>query len=177
MASAQERCDFLREHIKYEWLMLRFTHEKIGVVQDQMVWNAMYELFVVHARNLFDFLTNDAHSENMQGSDYNPDFQAKDPEAVRGVKNGLNPHVLHLGKVRKEADRKPHIDRLSKLFAWLDQNLIRFGKELPAPFSAHWPSAVTTTYFGLVPNGTQITQSSAPIQYSHPMTYSDPTKT
>jgi len=166
VASDPEKCDFLAEHLLYELLMLRFAHAQILKPQGQLTWNALYESFAVHARILFDFLTNDAHSENMQASDYNSAFEAKDPGAVRGVKNSLNPHVLHLAKIRKEADRKPHIDRLKKLYVWLDENLIRFGHELPQNFSKHWhPERANPVigYYGSSPQEV-ITQSNLPGQ-------------
>jgi hypothetical protein len=172
VSSTQEKCGFLSRHINYELLMLRFTHEKIGMVQDQLVWNAMYESFAVHARNLFSFLESSDDNRNMRASDFNNSFDLKPPDRIDSIRKSLDPHVLHLGKVRGDAERKPHIDRLSELYAWLDQNLIRFGKELPDPFSAYWPSTPDiTAFFGPAPSGSKITQSSAPIQSSYPLKY------
>ncbi len=123
-------------------------------------------------RNLFAFLESSDGNRNMRASDFNDSFDLKPPDRIDSIRKSLDPHVLQLGKVRGDAERKAHIERLSELYAWLDQNLIRFGKELPDPFSAYWPSTPDiTAFFGPAPPGSKITQCSAPIQISHPMKY------
>ena len=134
--------------------------------QGRLTWNALYESFAVHARNLFVFLESGDDNRNVRASDYIPNFVVNPLDAVDSVRKSLDPHVLHLGKVRKEADRKPHIDRLKKLFVWLDENLIRFGNELPQNFSKHWhPERANPVigYYGSTPQEV-ITQSNLPGQ-------------
>ena len=138
MASDPKKCDFLAEHLLYQLLMLRHTHEQIVKPQGQLTWNAMYESFAVHARNLFVFLKNSDNNKNMRASDYISDFKVNVPPAINSVRLSLDPHVLHLGKIRKESDRKPHVEKLNKLYVWLGENLARFGAELPDKFRKHW---------------------------------------
>ena len=167
MASDPEKCNFLVEHLSYELLMLRFTHGELSKSQDQLVWNAMYESFAVHARILRTFLASGGGNTNMNASDYIEGFKASVPAPeVDSQRKSLDPQIFHLGKIRKEADRKPHLDKLSKLFAWLEENTARFGDELPDPFRKYWqPEKADPSYFGCAPKG-QIAQSSLPAQSS-----------
>jgi hypothetical protein len=44
MSSIQDRCDWLREHLTYEVLMVRHAYEQLGAtpktVGEQLAWNA-----------------------------------------------------------------------------------------------------------------------------------------
>jgi len=49
---------YLQEHLPYELKMLRYTYGQLLQKQHCLSWNAHFESFAVHARNLVNFLTN-----------------------------------------------------------------------------------------------------------------------
>ena len=55
MSSKPERIEFLQQHLFYELQMLRFAHSNLLTENDVLHWNAMFESFCVHARNMHEF--------------------------------------------------------------------------------------------------------------------------
>jgi hypothetical protein len=74
----------LREHIPYELLMLRHTHRQLSQVDGQLDRNAFLEAFAVHARNLFNFLTNREDSRNLKASDFKSAYKRPAHQKLRG---------------------------------------------------------------------------------------------
>jgi hypothetical protein len=65
MTSKSQLENHLQDHLPYELLMLRYSHGRINIESDPLIWNAMYECFCMHARNLWDFLNNAGTSNNL----------------------------------------------------------------------------------------------------------------
>jgi len=53
------KMEYMEEHIPYELLMLRHTYQQMKSSNNQLDWNAFFESFCLHARNLYKFLRND----------------------------------------------------------------------------------------------------------------------
>ena len=68
---------YLEDHLAYEVLMLRHALTKITTFQHPLEWNAYFESFVVHARNLYAFLTNDDDSRTFKARDFINGFQSQ----------------------------------------------------------------------------------------------------
>ena len=64
------KIDYLEEHLPYELLMLRHTHSTLLQTQDVLNWNAFFECFVVHARNLYNFLRNKSDLNTFAAVDF-----------------------------------------------------------------------------------------------------------
>ena len=107
MASAAQKTEFLKEHLRYEVLMLRHTYGRLLTATDQLDWNAFFVAFSAHARSLFDFLTGNTDSRSFKASDFIDGFEPPDPIRVRQKVRTLDPQVLHTGKSRKKkSDQK-----------------------------------------------------------------------
>jgi hypothetical protein len=48
----RQKRDYLEEHLPYMMKMLRYTHGQMLQKQHYLCWNAHFESFAVHARNL-----------------------------------------------------------------------------------------------------------------------------
>jgi hypothetical protein len=66
MVTDNDRLEYCREHLPYEMVMLRFTHENLKRDIDQLTGNAFIESFCVHTRNLLDFFHNHKYADNSQ---------------------------------------------------------------------------------------------------------------
>lgn len=74
--------DWTREHLFYEWQMLRHSLRRAASLQcpaQQLDFNAYLESCAIHARVLYGFLTNDKGSgnNNVVASDFVQGFKAK----------------------------------------------------------------------------------------------------
>jgi hypothetical protein len=53
MTSKQELVEYLREHVSYELLMLRFARAQIARSDLELLdWNSRFETFILHGRLL-----------------------------------------------------------------------------------------------------------------------------
>jgi hypothetical protein len=127
MSSEAQKFEHLGDHLPYELLMLRYAYEPTGEDHYQLAWNAYYESFALHARILFDFLTNkkDRGNINFVATDFVTGFTAKEDEEVRRLVNqNLNWQVFHFGKQRKsELEKKLGTEERKKIFDWIDRTL------------------------------------------------------
>ena len=76
MASEQQEHDYLDEHLPYMLKMLRYDYGQILQSQHYLSWNAHFELFAVHVRNLVNFLTNN-DTGNFKASEFMQEFKAR----------------------------------------------------------------------------------------------------
>src|SRR5271169_3273197 len=107
MATQDQKIEHLTEHLPYELLMLRHTRERMSSPRYPLDWNAHYESFAVHARNLFDFLMNDATQANFKASHFSTFKASKNAEVQRLIRQDFHSQILHLGKNREsDEDRK-----------------------------------------------------------------------
>jgi hypothetical protein len=137
-----QKIEHLKGHLPYELLMLRHTRERMNSPLYPLDWNAHHESFAVHARNLFDFLMNDATSANFKVSHFSTTFKAKkNDEVQRIIRQDLHSQVLHLGKNREsDEDKKVGHEKREKVFRWLEENMSSFVGGLDSSFKTHWDS-------------------------------------
>jgi hypothetical protein len=135
MSTNAERAAYLQEHLCYELLMMRHTFEELTTPKNSYLdWNAYFESFAVHARNLYDFLTNDGGCNNFKARDFDPQFKASKLDNVFSL---FNSGVFHLGKSRPtEEDDKINVCRAAKVRDWIEQNFSAFKSNLN---SDHYP--------------------------------------
>jgi hypothetical protein len=141
MSSERERIAYLREHLFYEVLMLRFTLRRLDMDQTQLLWNALYESFGVHARNLHDFLRrNKGDSRNFRARDFTiGDFIAKKRNCIDGLMEKMRQQILHLGKRRTASkEKKIDLDDVKNIATWIEQGLMQFSRELKEPYKSNW---------------------------------------
>jgi hypothetical protein len=126
----QRKKDYLDEHLPYMLKMLRYTYKQMLEQQHYLSWNAHFESFAVHARNLVAFLTN-----NDTGNFKAKEFVAQDYKAVKGDLQGpmkkLDEQVFHLAKTRPtdvvgKFDTK-HAEIVSR---WIEKNFADFLNQL-----------------------------------------------
>jgi hypothetical protein len=126
--------------------MLRFTYQRIFDTQHKLQWNAYFEAFCVHARNLALFLRNDDDSRTRQADQY---VKFKAPAPPIQIKQPIAVYVVHAGTSRSaEAKDKFNRDDATKAFEWIEEQFKKFLAELPPDFRDCWSvsSADPTSY-------------------------------
>jgi hypothetical protein len=127
MSSRNRRIQHLGDHLPYELLMLRHAYQRTLEDRYALDWNAFYEAFVVHARNLFEFLTNEGGSNNFKACDFSNFTAKKDPVAQRLINQNLHWQVFHFGKQRKSKDEeKVGREERKTIFDWIEENFETF---------------------------------------------------
>lgn len=142
VATQDQKQLYLEDHLPYELGMLRYTHEKLANVRDQLDWNAYFESFCVHARNLYLFLAG-GDPNNMKAAYFIPGFK-KTPRT-----NNLFPRLLgqvfHLSPRREsEAAKKVALEDASAMRDWIEDGIRDFENELDADSRALWKHAQAT---------------------------------
>jgi hypothetical protein len=133
MTTEQKLTVYVNEHVLYEWLMLRYTKQRLEVGGDQLLWNAMFSAFNVSMRNVYDFFfSKDSRCIGVGDfKDYCGAFRADRKEAIAGTLDRLHGHCFHFGKRRpKVRDEKVTLERISQLFKWADSNMQAFVESL-----------------------------------------------
>ena len=122
MLNPNEKKEMLEDHLPYELMMLKFTFAKMSEAREQLDYNAYYEAFVVHARNLYWFLTNDDKS-NAHACEFVLGFKASKTNATISTFQDLHRQVLHIGKGRKtNREQKVQYDEAKDVFDWIILN-------------------------------------------------------
>lgn len=130
--SETELKTYLSEHLSYEVLMLRYTLKELHTTQPALRWNAMFEAFAVHARAMYDFLTNDKDARNVRAVDFAPEFKASKVAEAQGKINALQGQVFHPGKRRVDGDKlKLSVSDAERIGEWVEDNMDRFIRNLP----------------------------------------------
>lgn len=136
--TASEKVAYLDDHLPYERMMLEYTLGKISVEQTQCDWNAYYESFVVHARNLYQFLTNDDKG-NAKACDFVRDYRASKTDSTKPTFSGLLEQVFHMSPKRpSENQHKVHLADAREFHRWIDQHFCEFLDQLPPDLKPHW---------------------------------------
>ena len=78
MSSMNQKIEHLGDHLPYEMLMLRHSYQRTLENRYALDWNAFYEAFAVHARNLFHFLINKGGPNNFNARDFSKEAKAED---------------------------------------------------------------------------------------------------
>jgi hypothetical protein len=127
---------YLDDHLPYERMMLEYTFGKISAEQSTCDWNAYYESFAVHARNLYKFLGNE---DDVRACDFVPGFSAAKSDETKRTFPDLLKQVLHLSQVRPSAaEQKVQLDDAREFHAWLDKHFSDFLGKLPLAHKKHW---------------------------------------
>jgi hypothetical protein len=100
VAKDQQQRDYLVEHLPYMLKMLRYTHGQMLQQQHYLSWNAHFESFAVHARNLVSFLKN-TDTGNLKASEFVQGYKARIGDA-QGAMAKLRDQVFHLGNKASE---------------------------------------------------------------------------
>ena len=129
---------FLEEHLFYELLMLRYSHQKISNEMGQLDWNAFMESFILHARSLVDFLSNKGNSNTFQAKDFTTGYKHKGKSKI-GVYQDIDRQFTHLGLLRSnDPATKIGKDRAAILYNWIEEALPIFTGCLEPKFAQHW---------------------------------------
>jgi hypothetical protein len=138
----QER--WLHEHLSYELLMVRHAHKELQVpvirsACEQLVWNANFGAFAMYARNLYDFLTNEAGPRNFVAKNFAAEFEA-DKTPLVGIMNNLNEQAFHPGKQRTPSNDKRRVGlvKVNTVYAWVETNMQKFLGQLKQPYNTIW---------------------------------------
>jgi hypothetical protein len=124
-----EQRDYLEEHLPYELKMLRYTYGQMLQEQHYLSWNAHFESFAVHARNLVKFLTN-SDTGNLKAGDFVQDYRARIGDEKGAMTRLLN-QVFHLAKKRpKEVVDKFDTKDAKEVSDWIEKNFRDFLSKL-----------------------------------------------
>ena len=142
MASEQEKIAYLEDRVSYEVVMLNYTFMRLLTAQrstpeEQLDRNAFLEAFGVHARNLVEFLSNEARGDERGAFDYVPGFQAPDQAPVQRALLRLERQILRMPAPRA-TDRRERfdVDDARELYAWIVPAILRFQEQLNPPYRA-----------------------------------------
>ena len=82
---------YLREHVRYEVVMVRWAFGQIQPLPPSLERNAFIECFAVHARALFEFLASEGDARSVDALVYvegfKPDGAADASRKINGQKN------------------------------------------------------------------------------------------
>ena len=121
---------YLKEHLKYERDMLRFTYGMLFKTDNDR-WCAMFESFGIHARNLYDFLRHEGNKANtVRADDYVPGRSKPAPSNVDGKMNGS---FFHLSTSRL-GDKPVNITDAVAIGGWIDREWATWAGQLRDPF-------------------------------------------
>lgn len=140
MASNAKKAEWLKEHLHYELMMLLHTYGRVCELNQCPDRCAFYESFAVHARNLYNFLTNDEDSRNYRADEFVYGFESKGNE-LHGKIQRMNIQVQHMGKARVgDSDSEDKITTVDceTVARWIEKNLQRFLNQLQAPYKQTW---------------------------------------
>jgi len=124
-----EQRDYLEEHLPYMLKMLRYTYAQMQQQQHYLSWNAHFESFAVHARNLTRFLTNNDKG-NFKANEFASEYRAQIGDES-GPMSRLQRQVFHLAKRRpKDVVAKFDIDDAKGVIDWIETNFADFLSKL-----------------------------------------------
>ena len=121
--------------------MLYHTLHALDTISLELDWNAFFESFAVHARNLYRFLTND-DKPNYHANDFAVGFKATKTDTTKSTFEKLNQQVLHFGKWRPaDNSKKANVADAEFVARWIEQNLRAFQAALDPNYQAAWNSS------------------------------------
>ena len=146
MPSVHEKKEYLLVDLSYELLMLRHAFNCVTQIEEQawnheprqLDWNAYFEAFGVHARNLVKFLGSKDDSRNMKAKDYCAGFKPTRPDfSIDRWERGQ----FHMSKARPDIEaqgKKLTSLDANKVFDWIETNFKKFIDELDEPYNSAW---------------------------------------
>jgi hypothetical protein len=124
--------DYLDDHLRYERQMLGFTFELVYSLPTGLLWNAIFESFAIHARNLYDFFRHEGNAAtSYRAVDYVPGRSKSDCD----LKFNELDTLLHLSASRLTKEKVNSGDVL-KLGRWLDDEWKIWALSLKDPYIA-----------------------------------------
>ena len=133
MLTEDELKEWMREHLTYELLMVRYTHAQLHLGLDQMAWNANFGAFGLYARNFHWFLTNNKGRPDLprkvRACDYASHFKADDTQ-IAAVMSDLHEQVYHPGARRLDIAKGDGRDKADKVFKWVEEGMAKFVAEI-----------------------------------------------
>lgn len=134
---------WLDEHLPYELMMLRYNFSRL--TDDAglffLEWNTAHASFAVSAANLASFLTNgDTGRNNFKACDFVNGFRSQKGE-LAPVFLKMEPQIFHLGKSRPDGEGKFDINDIKRVYPWIEQEMEKFIKQLPADLKKYWNQA------------------------------------
>jgi hypothetical protein len=158
MAITTEQCDYLQEHLPYMLKMLRYTYGQMLQEQHYLSWNAHFESFAIHARNLTRFLSN-KDKGNFKAAEFIKDYKARIGDES-GPMSRLQAQVFHLAKQRpKDVVAKFDTEDAKAVKDWIEKNfddfLSKLSRELRELFDEEKsnPEKDKALYISLGPTG------------------------
>jgi hypothetical protein len=136
MASEQEKVAYLEERLSYELVMLNYTFMRLmtsraSTPEEQLDSNAFLESFAVHARNLVEFLSNEAQEEARRACDYIPAFKAPNQARILRALARLEKQILCMSALRTTGPQgRFDIEDAHELYGWLVPTILKFQAEL-----------------------------------------------
>jgi hypothetical protein len=117
---------YLKEHLKYERDMLRYTYGML-FEPGAFRWCAMFESFGIHARNLYDFLRHEGSKTNtVRADDYVP---GRSKPAASNVDGKMNSSFFHLSTSRLGNNPVDIIDAAT-IGSWIDREWATWAGQL-----------------------------------------------
>jgi hypothetical protein len=145
MSSEAERRAYLKNHLPYEMLMLRYAAQTLPQRRLQLEWNMCVESFTVHARIIYEFLTNADNPQNFRARDYAPGFSAPKTDDTKSIFGRVHCQVLHLGKKREnDATRKIVMSDVEKTVRWIEPHFKSFLDSLDGTMRSCWDEGLAT---------------------------------
>jgi hypothetical protein len=118
-----QKIAYLEHHLPYEHWMFKEMFKRMHGA-DQLHYNSYYESFVVHVRNLLDFLCDKSKPTEVRVTDFGKARRVK-PKEISRTYGDLHDAVLHLGHTRPAAvDQKISLARCETVFEWLNPGIM-----------------------------------------------------
>ena len=133
MSGDKAKIAYLKEHLSYELSMLIFTYMHLNKIDTkQLIWNAMFESFFVHFRNIAIFLKSDDDNRNWTACDFDAEFflDLKERKEIEGLLPRIQSQIMHLGKKRGDNSKRVSIKDIIKAYEWSIKNLDSFISRL-----------------------------------------------
>ncbi len=142
MVTEQQKIVYLEGRISYELVMLSYSFMRVltlrpSTSEERLDFNAFLESFGVHARNLVEFLSKKCRSDNLDASDYVPDFEAPDQTRLKWPLLKLEKQVLRVTSLRPtDPQKKFDADDARELYAWIVPAVLKFQGGLSPQYRA-----------------------------------------
>lgn len=100
----KEHDQTMKEVVDYEYNMLKFSFEKLKTITESFERNIFLEAFLLHSRNLIDFLEASGQKDDLLVTDFNgkncQPLNVINLNLDKELKQKINKHLHHLSKRR-----------------------------------------------------------------------------
>ena len=126
-----EKIEYLTKHLAYERQMLGYTFSQLHSQGNQLAWNAHFESFCIHARNLYCFLNNRKGSATLRACDFSPAWAGRSNNQIL---QNMDTFIFHLSAGRLKRKRFD-FGQVQAIGMWLDGQWASWANELQDPFN------------------------------------------